>query len=125
MIINIVQFIFSVFALLFGGSEGVFASIVTSITNIMINLFVMGLMWLWTKVGVLLVMKSSRDSEYDADKFSLDLGYGHELCALLDTNDCSGGKGLFANLASSHPDKSDRIAKLQQLGSTYRKEYAQ
>lgn len=51
----------------------------------------------------------------------LTLGYGNELCFLFDTIGDSGTKGLFANLASSHPDKNYRIGKLQQLGATYKK----
>ncbi len=89
----------------------------------MITAIVGGLTWVWTKIGVLLVMKSSRGNEFEADEFSFNLGYGNELCALLDTIAGSGAKGLFANLASSHPDKDDRIAKLQVLGATYRATY--
>ena len=42
---------------------------------------------------------------------------------MLDSISGSGAKGLFATLASSHPDKDDRIAKLQELGCTYRATY--
>ena len=43
-------------------------------------------------------MKSSRANEYEADEFSFRLGYGNELCALLES--CSGTKAkwLFANI---------------------------
>ena len=79
-----------------------------------------GVMWIWTKIGTLLVMKSSRDSEYKADEFSWKLGYGDSLCALIDQFSDSEEKGLFAALSKSHPDKDDRIANIQQLGSCYR-----
>ena len=69
---------------------------------------------------MLLVMKSSRANEYEADEFSFRLGYGNELCALLDSFSGTNANGLFANLVSSHPDKDDRIARLQELGATYR-----
>ena len=55
--------------------------------------------------------------------YKVYLGYGNELCILLDSISGSHAKGLFANLASSHPDKDDRIAKLQELGATYRATY--
>ena len=61
-------------------------------------------------------MKSSRDNEFEADKFAFDLGYGHELCLLLDTFGDVEMNGVFASLASSHPDIDDRIARLQSLG---------
>ena len=49
--------------------------------------------------------------------------FENELCILLDSISGSHAKGLFANLASSHPDKDDRIAKLQEAGATYRSTY--
>lgn len=79
-----------------------------------------GLMWIWTKIGTLLVMKSSRDSEYKADEFSFNLGYGNSLCALIETFSDADEKGLFAALSKSHPDKDDRIAYIQSLGADYR-----
>lgn len=106
-------------AILIGGVDGLAASLVSSIYHLMITAVVAGLTWIWTKIGVLLVMKSSRSNEFEADEFSYRMGYGDELCALLDNICLSGGKGLFANLASSHPDKELRIAKLQELGATY------
>lgn len=82
------------------------------LTTIVIAAF----MWVWTKVGALLIMKSSRDNEFEADKFAFDLGYRHELCLLLDTFGDVEMNGVFASLASSHPDIDDRIARLQSLG---------
>jgi len=89
----------------------------------MLTAGISGLIWIWTKVGTILVMKSSRSNEYEADSFSYELGYGNELCAMLDTVAVSNEKGLFANLASTHPDKQDRISRLQKLGATYRNQY--
>lgn len=83
-------------------------------------------MWLfnfiWTKVGTLLVMKTSRNSEYEADKFSYDLGYGYHLCKFLDRCPSDNTKGVFAVLAKSHPSKNKRIAKLQEYGCDYSNE---
>lgn len=93
------------------------------ITSALTLLFVDAVMWVWTKIGTMLVMKSSRANEYEADEFSFRLGYGDSLCALLDSFTHSGAKGLFATLESSHPDKNDRIAKLQNLGANYRPSY--
>lgn len=82
------------------------------------------LFWVWTKIGIMLVMKSSRDNEFEADKFAFNLGYGNALCELLDSPFIgSSTKGLFANLMNSHPDKNDRIAALINLGAIYSKSY--
>lgn len=74
-------------------------------------------MWLWTKLGVLLCMKTSRGNEYEADRFSSNCGYNKELIAAFETlaEDGEAPKGIFATLASSHPDFDDRIAHLQSL----------
>ena len=121
--IDICHILFGIVTIFIGGSEGFLAAIFNTMYHAMITAIVSGLTWIWTKIGVLLVMKSSRANEFEADEFSFRLGYGPELCALLDTICGSNPKGLFANLASSHPDKDDRIAKLQALGASYGKTY--
>lgn len=104
-----------------GGEGGFFGSLMISLSRMMFDVFVMGAMWVWTKLGVLLVMKSSRDNEFEADQFSAELGYGYYLCSMLDMicGNQSHMKGLFANLASSHPDKASRIARLRSIGVKY------
>lgn len=120
LIIDLFHIIFAIITLFIGGTEGALASLINVIYHALITTFVVGLTWIWTKIGILLVMKSSRANEFEADEFSFKLGYGNELCKLLDIIGDSHEKGLFANLASSHPNKNDRIAKLQQLGATYK-----
>lgn len=122
--------------LLFIKTIGTIASIISAIgsnskkdffkTIIGYILFVIimgGISKIWTKLGILLVMKSSRENEYLADKFAYNLGYGNALCELLDTFTSHSEVGVFASLAASHPDKDDRIAALQKLGATYRANY--
>lgn len=118
--IDLVHLVFVFSSVFVGGSEGVFGAIISTVYHFALTAVVVGLTWIWTKIGVLLVMKSSRANEYEADEFSFRLGYGNELCALLDSFSGTNANGLFANLVSSHPDKDDRIARLQELGATYR-----
>ncbi|WP_409252125.1 zinc metalloprotease HtpX [Bacillus sp. SCS-153A] len=83
-----------------------------------IDVLLVGMMWLWTKFGTLLVMHSKRQNEYEADAFAHTCGYGEFLIYTLDhLNDYDLGatKGLWANLASTHPDPDQRIGKLQEL----------
>lgn len=101
---------------MFGDRRGIIARLCIAI--------IAGIMWIWTKIGTLLVMKSSRDSEYKADEFSWELGYGDSLCALIEQFSDSEEKGLFAALSKSHPDKDDRIANIQRLGISYNADYA-
>lgn len=63
LLISLLQLFFGIMIIFVGGREGVFASITAALTGMMINLFVIGFMWIWTKIGILLVMKSSRGNE--------------------------------------------------------------
>jgi Zn-dependent protease with chaperone function len=76
----------------------------------------------WTKLGEICVLRAGRNNEYKADEFAFNLGYGHELCQFFDDleEDGDSNKGFFALLQKTHPPKDDRIAKLQELGATYR-----
>jgi heat shock protein HtpX len=80
-----------------------------------------GLMWVWTKIGVLLVLASSRNNEYEADRFAMEIGYGSQLASALDklTGYEAPKVGLWRALHSSHPETHDRIGKLQELGADY------
>ena len=121
IIITLVHLFISLICIVAGGPEGAIAGAINSLHTLLITAIVSGLTWIWTKIGTLLVMKASRSNEFEADEFASKLGYGNDLCILLDTICASNATGLFANLASSHPDKADRIAKLQELGASYRK----
>ena len=118
--IDLVHLLFVFSSVFVGGSDGAFGALISTVYHLAMTAVVVGLTWIWTKIGVLLVMKSSRANEYEADEFSFRLGYGNELCALLDSFSGTNANGLFANLVSSHPDKDDRIARLKELGATYR-----
>ena len=71
---------------------------------------------LWTGLGVLLTMKTSRKNEYEADHFSGELGHGRALADALEFLDKNGSghpKGVFAALSASHPPTKERIARLR------------
>ena len=102
-----------------GGAVGVAGLIMTALFTFVINL----MNRVWSQIGVWLCMKSSRSNEYLADEVSFNLGYGVPLCEFLDAAGDYKAEGLFAALASSHPDTDDRIARLQGLGCEYKKSY--
>lgn len=89
------------------------------IVSILIDVVLVAMMWIWTKIGTMLVMHSSRQNEFQADEFAYNCGYGNSLAEVLDSLEEGSEKGLWANLASTHPDADDRIARLQELGSSY------
>ena len=124
-IVLVIKAIMKVFAIMFGmfglvgGPVGAMAAAIVNSFVLIMNYFINGIMWVWSKLGMELVLKSNRDNEYEADKFSFNAGYGKELCELLDSIKQPEEKGLFANLANSHPASDSRIAALQKLGVPY------
>lgn len=103
------------------GDEGAIVGLMHALASFITTLCINGLMWIWTQLGILLVMKSSRNAEYEADAFSCNLGYSEGLLSffrILDHMETRSGQkernNIFAALASSHPDTSKRIARIQE-----------
>lgn len=102
---------------------GIMASIVnrslgTLFVTLFIDVMLVAMMWLWTKFGTMLVMHTSRQNEYNADHFAYQLGYGDSILQVLDqfhSMEAGSSKGLWANLAASHPEPMSRIEKLKQI----------
>ena len=114
--LTIFEWILLFIAALAGGREGWLGVLCVKLCSFLVFLFVNGLMWIWTTLGNLLVMASSRGNEYEADAFSYTLGYGNALCSML--NRIAGGaspQGVFATLASSHPATDKRIERIREL----------
>lgn len=79
-----------------------------------LDLIYAAIVGLYTKLGILLVNYSSRNHEFEADKFAYNLGYGRELRDVLTELQGENVKpsGFVANLMSSHPETYLRIEKL-------------
>lgn len=116
----IIRFISFMVSLLVGYiSENIAIGFAAGFTHACIDGILGGAMWLWTKLGVLLCLHSSRENEKLADQYSFELGYGEYLCYFLDRLPISTERGLWAALNASHPDHDSRIAYLQELGCSY------
>jgi len=91
-----------------------------SVFSALIGMFIAALIWLWTRFCLMFLMWSSRQNEYDCDKYAHELGYGLELAKGLDS---IGGsepqKSFLKALYSTHPHIHDRIGRLQSLGVRY------
>lgn len=123
--VTVFNVIMGIVCLFMGGTEGAMGHLMTALGSMLTMVCINGLMWLWTQFGNLLVMKSMRSQEYKADEFAFNCGYGNSLCALLNffegmTDSSMKPQGLFATLYSTHPENNDRIARLQNLGCTFR-----
>ena len=95
--------------------NGFWVRMVSAVSRFLTVIVIRAFNRIWTQIGVLLCMKTSRGNEYQADEFSCRLGYGDALCQLLSTLPSAKPKGLFANLESSHPASEDRVARIQSL----------
>lgn len=96
-----------------GGNEGFLIMVITWILHFFFIITISALSKLWSMIGVMLVNKSGRENEFEADAFAASLGYGYEVCAFLDAHEGDAPRGVFASFASTHPGKNDRIARLQ------------
>lgn len=113
-----------IFHLMFSIISSSFAEIVVSaFTRVLIDFVLVTIMNIWTKIGTLICLHSSRKNEFEADEYSCSMGYGQKLCEVLDKLDSVRGEKntLWATLNSSHPDTDDRIAHMQKLGVEYSK----
>lgn len=96
--------------------EGILTSMFGVLSSVVMAICVQGFLKVWTNIGVLLCMKTSRDCEYEADAFSSHLGYSNGLQMTLSKfAEYEAPKGLLASLASSHPESESRIRRLQQI----------
>ncbi len=120
--VKIITFIFHLIISIVSSS---FAEVfVSAISRVFIDFLLVLVMNIWTRIGVLICLHSSRQNEYEADEFSCSMGYGKKLCEVLDKldNGAAGKKGsLWATLNSTHPDTDDRIAHMQEFGVEYSK----
>lgn len=119
VVLAIYNFIISLVAA-FAGDDGALVGILHAIASFITTLCINGLMWAWTQLGILLVMKSSREAEFEADAFSCDLGYSEALLSFFHTLHGVEGRtkkedrgNIFAALSASHPDTGKRIARIE------------
>lgn len=79
-----------------------------------------GVIFLWTRFCMLILMGSSRANEYAADEYAFDIGYGDDLAEALDRLTMGTPQATFLKLlSSSHPEPGDRIGRLQSMGASY------
>ena len=113
LITKLISAIIAISSLIFGFRN-------RSLASAIFGVFIAVLIWLWTKFCLMFLMWSNRQNEYDADRYTHELGYGLELAKGLDA---IGGnepqKSFLKALYSTHPHIHDRIGRLQQLGVRY------
>ena len=76
--------------------------------------------WLWTKQCTAFLAWTMRRSEFDADRYAAQIGFGAELALALDTIGFSSpNNGFLRALQATHPNVHDRVGALQRMGVAY------
>ena len=120
LVLKIIYILFSMLALGSAYTEYRRGGLMSGCLGALPGLFVACIIRLWTKFCMLFLMWSSRENEYDADKYAAELGYGYELAKALDAIGTSEPQeSFFKALYSTHPNTHDRIGRLQQSGVHY------
>ena len=102
------------------GTSIIFGIRERSFLSAIYGIFIAAIIWLWTKFCLMFLMWSSRQNEYDADRYAHELGYGFELARGLDAIGGSEPQQSFLKaLYSTHPHIHDRVGRLQQMGVRY------
>lgn len=71
----------------------------------------------WSKVGVAIVLKTRGATEFGADEFAFNCGYGDALIDVITNEDLADqAEGIFKDIVKAYPSRDARIAKLQELG---------
>lgn len=108
----------------FCGNAGGIVRFFTNATSFLSLVTVNVIMFIWTKIGIWMVMKTSRDAEFAADAFSCRLGYANgmlsffrKLYAMEPHHSVKKGADLFSALSASHPKTELRIKKVEEFKS--------
>lgn len=74
---------------------------------------------IWTWIGVMLILASGRQSEFHADRYSAELGYGEGLLRFFNSiGQSESDMNLLEMLKATHPKTDSRIANLMTLNSS-------
>lgn len=113
----------SLISSLIGKDWGWLVELMNNLSTLIYTVALDVVMFLWTKLGILLVMKTSREAEFEADAFSCSLGYKDPLLSFfyildrLESGSKKEEKDIFTVLASSHPETSQRIERIRSGGA--------
>lgn len=101
-----------------GGLLGIVMKLLCFIRDLIVSVPAL----IWSAITVLLTRPSSRDMEYDADKFTFNAGYGNGLCSFLHYIQIAyfnKHQGIIDKISSTHPSPENRVNKLQEMGAKY------
>ena len=124
-IIKAICFVLSLFVGIFAdGIGGLITWFSTAIYTFGATVVIGGIQMLWNCIGSLILNYTSRDDEFNADKFAFELGYGNALVNFFKSlpDAYPGTKSNFvlafkrlATIGKSHPATYRRIEEIEKL----------
>ncbi len=127
-IVRVFNMIVAFFASIAMSERGAFVTgFLTSKFNAFVSLLFGAIAWLWTKLGVIICIRSARNQEYEADAYAYEIGFGKQLIRSLSrfaATEPKNKKSIWAMLSATHPENSLRIEKLNALFSSTTSSYA-
>ena len=112
LVITFVQLLASIVCQFAGGTDGVLYSMVNAFLNLLINVFIDGILITWTKIGQLFVIGSTNKKELEADQVAVKIGYGKELCDVLRRYQPLAGREKKKAFDFTHTNLDERISRI-------------
>ena len=106
----------SLIAIFSSDDDGGFAGFMMQLSALLSQLALYVIHLIWYRFGGLMVAKSKRSHEFDADIFAAKLGYGVPLCEFFDSFGDDTPKDLYEGLFQDHPSSPERVENLKNFG---------
>ncbi len=114
--VTMTHFIGTLVAIFTSDDDGGFAGLMMQLSALLSQVALVVIQKVWYRFGGLMMAKTSRNQEFDADIFAAKLGYGVPLCELFDTWGDDTPKDVYEGLFLDHPSSPERIENLQKFG---------
>lgn len=114
--VTMTRIIGTLVAIFTSDDDGGFAGLMMHLSALLSQVALIVIQKIWYRFGGLMIAKTKRNQEFEADIFSAKLGYGVPLCELFDTWGDDTPKDVYEGLFLDHPSSPERIENLQEFG---------
>ena len=114
--VTMTRIIGTLVAIFTSDDDGGFAGLMMRLSALLSQVALIVIQKIWYRFGGLMIAKTKRNQEFEADIFSAKLGYGVPLCELFDTWGDDTPKDVYEGLFLDHPSSPERIENLQEFG---------
>ena len=113
--VTMTRIIGTLVAIFTSDDDGGFAGLMMHLSALLSQVALIVIQKIWYRFGGLMIAKTKRNQEFEADIFSAKLGYGVPLCELFDTWGDDTPKDVYEGLFLDHPSSPERIENLQEF----------